>query len=244
MKAPPDNKWVRPRNMEYLPPLLRSCMWEHSRARHAQKPAFKRPFVMLQRQNGRAWAATLAPSLAALTSDLDTRQKCPNVPANAHLAPSKPPQWVHTKLWGSRASLMAISLILSKPAIRRVSEYAERSNLSPNGLEGAVIFHIRRTDKGAREEIVTCAIVSDSNIIGLSKSDSLNSVGTETTELSCSRLTSSHSANCSNLAFCIDCSLADFKRYWSRTLVHQRIIMDIFNCVRDENPGKEKRVNT
>lgn len=64
------------------------------------------------------------------------------------------------------------------------------------------------------EETVTCAIVSRTNIIGLSKSDSFKSVGKETTWLSLSRLTSSHSANCSSLAFCIDRSIADFTMYW------------------------------
>lgn len=175
---------------------------------------------------------------------------CPNVPANAHLAGSKVASGSLPALVGLRtpavrikASSTAIGLILSKPGRRGVSKYPEPSNLSPTGPEDAVIFHTRRTDKGAGEETLTCAIVSDTNIIGLSKSDSLKSVGTETMQLSCSRLTSSHSANCSSLAFCIDRSVADFKEYWRRTrsdwLVHQRIIMDIFSCVRDENLGKE-----
>lgn len=47
------------RNMEYLPALLQNCTRALSKARHTQKPAFKRPFVMLRnetkmRQNGRS----------------------------------------------------------------------------------------------------------------------------------------------------------------------------------------------
>lgn len=98
------------------------------------------------------------------------------------------------------------------------------------------------------EETVTCAIVSSTNIIGLSKSDSLKSVGTETTRLSLSRLTSSHSANCSSLAFCIDRSIADFTMYWRPPLPPPA-------CASENNYGhfqlfpgwklwKRRRVNT
>lgn len=57
-----------------------------------------------------------------------------------------------------------------------------------------LFFYTKQTDKSAREETVMCAIVSDTNIIGLSTSDSLNSVGTETVQLSWSRLSSKYSA--------------------------------------------------
>lgn len=100
------------------------------------------------------------------------------------------------------------------------------------------------------EETVTCAIVSSTNIIGLSKSDSLKSVGTETTRLSLSRLTSSHSANCS-----IDRSIADFTMYWRPTRCPPPPPSPTPACASENNYGhfqlfpgwklwKRRRVNT
>lgn len=138
--------------MEYLPALLRNCTRALSKARHAQKPAFKRPFVMLPnetktRQNG-------------LTSDLDVRRWCLLTPllSKCHLTQSKLTSGPPPRLSLGRAQrapavkshkTVRIKSRLSRPklGIRGVSGRAEPSDLSPIGWEGAVIFPSRRTDK-------------------------------------------------------------------------------------------------
>lgn len=129
---------------------------------------------------------------------------------------------------------MAIGLILPKPGILELANTLNVPIYLQFGLEDAVIFHTRRTDKGAREEPMTCTIVRDTNIIGLSKPDSLTSMGTQTPPLSCSRLTSLVQPIVPVLAFCIDCSTADFRKaHTLRMACEKRIIMGVFSRVRD-----------